>query len=69
MGTPLQLSAERFGRVKKNYIFTIEDRAVTYGLQKKMVERTPVNRTFEMKASHSPFLSRPEELANMLRSL
>lgn len=69
VGTPLQLSAERFGKLKKNYVFTTEDKAVTYGLQKKMVERTPVDRTFEMKTSHSPFLSRPGELADILRSL
>lgn len=69
VGTPLQLSAERFGKVKKNYIFTTEDRAVTYDLQKKMVERIPVDRTFEMTTSHSPFLSRPKELADILLSL
>jgi pimeloyl-ACP methyl ester carboxylesterase len=69
VGTPLQLSAERFGKVKKNYVFTTEDKAVTYSLQKKMVERLPVDRTFELKTSHSPFLSQPGELADILLKL
>lgn len=69
VSTPLQFSAERFGKVKKNYIFTTEDRAVTYGLQKKMVTRIPVDRTFEMATSHSPFLSQPGKLAQILLSL
>jgi len=69
VGTPLQLSAERFGKVKKVYIHTTDDRAVTYGLQKKMVERVPVDQVFELKASHSPFLSQPKELADILLNL
>ena len=66
VATPLQLSPGRFGKVNKCYIFTTEDRAVTYELQKKMVCRTFVDRNFEMKTSHSPFLSQPEKLAEIL---
>lgn len=69
VGTPLQLSAERFGSVPKTYIFTSEDKAITYGLQQKMVERVPVNRTYTLQTSHSPFLSRPGELADLLLNL
>lgn len=66
VATPLQLSPDRFGKVNKCYIFTMEDRAVTYELQKKMVGRTFVGRKFEMKTSHSPFFSQPEKLAEIL---
>ena len=69
VGTPLQLSPERFGKVPKTYIFTTEDKAITYALQQKMVKRTPVNATYTLKTSHSPFLSRPVELADILRRL
>jgi pimeloyl-ACP methyl ester carboxylesterase len=69
IGIPLQLSDERFGKVKKVYIHTTMDNTITYGLQKKMVERVPVNQTFELKTSHSPFLSQPKELANILLKL
>jgi len=69
VGTPLQLSPERFGKVRKVYVHTTQDKAVTYELQKKMVARTPVDKTFELEASHSPFLSIPEELAEILLAM
>ncbi len=64
--TPLYLSANRFGKVKKVYIYTTEDRAVTYGLQKNMVARIPVDQVYALQSSHSPFLSRPKDLADIL---
>lgn len=69
VGTPLQFSADRFGKVKKVYIHTTEDKAITYGLQKMMVGKVPVDRVFELPTSHSPFLSRPKELADILFQL
>lgn len=69
VATPLQLSANRFGKVKKVYIHTTEDKAVTLGLQKRMVARVPVDRVFELQSGHSPFLSRPKELAELLLKL
>jgi pimeloyl-ACP methyl ester carboxylesterase len=69
VGTPLQLSDERYGKVKKVYIHTTLDNTITYGLQKRMVERMPVDQTYELEASHSPFLSKPKELAGILLKL
>ncbi len=69
VATPLQLSAENFGKVYKVYIHTSIDHTITPGLQKKMVERTPVNKTFNLNAGHSPFFSRPGELAEILKSI
>lgn len=69
VGTPLQLSGDRYGKVKKVYIHTTLDNTLTYEMQKKMVTRTPVDQTFELKASHSPFLSQPKELADILLKL
>jgi pimeloyl-ACP methyl ester carboxylesterase len=66
VGTPLQLSDAKYGRVKKAYIQTTEDKAITFGLQQMMVKRIPVDRVFTMKTSHSPFLSEPKELADIL---
>lgn len=66
VGTPLQLSAANYGRVKKAYIHTSLDNTITYPLQKKMAERIPVDQTFELKAGHSPFLSQPAALAEIL---
>ena len=66
VGTPLKLSEDRYGKVKKVYIHTTLDNTITYGLQKKMVERLPVDKIFELKAGHSPFLSQPNKLADIL---
>lgn len=66
VGTPLSLSAERYGKVEKRYVFTTQDRAITYDMQKKMVQRTPVDRVFELHTGHSPFLSQPAALAEIL---
>lgn len=69
VATPLKLSEDRFGKVKKVYIHTTLDNTITNGLQKRMVERTPVNTTFELNAGHSPFLSQPNQLADILLGL
>lgn len=69
VGTPLRLSAERFGSVSKVYIHTTLDNTITYGLQKEMVRRIPVDQTFELTAGHSPFLSQPGRLADILWKL
>lgn len=69
VGTPLLLSDEKFGKVKKIYIHTTLDNTITLDLQKKMVERIPVDKTFELNAGHSPFLSQPKQLADILLNL
>lgn len=66
VGTPLQLSAERCGKIPKVYIHTTMDRTITYALQKSMVAREPVDRIFELQTGHSPFLSQPEALSKIL---
>ena len=66
VATPLQLSEEKFGCVNKIYIQTTEDRAITFQHQEMMVKRIPVNKVFKMASSHSPFLSKPIDLSNIL---
>ncbi|MBS1585337.1 MAG: alpha/beta fold hydrolase [Bacteroidetes bacterium] len=67
--TPLQLSEERYGKVNKVYIEALQDKAITHQLQKRMLERTAVDKTFVMETSHSPFLSKPKELVEILLSI
>jgi len=69
VATPLQLSAGRYGKVYKAYIYTTEDKAISYNIQKKMVSRVPVDTTFELNTGHSPFLANPKELAGILLNL
>jgi pimeloyl-ACP methyl ester carboxylesterase len=63
--TPLQLSAENYGRVPRYYIECTEDKAVTPFIQRKMYAETPCAKVYSMPTSHSPFFSQPEELANI----
>ncbi|MBL7925766.1 MAG: alpha/beta fold hydrolase [Bacteroidia bacterium] len=69
VATPLTLTDNKYGTVTKAYIHTTLDNTITYELQKKMVKKVPVDLTFELKAGHSPFLSQPKQLADILLKL
>jgi pimeloyl-ACP methyl ester carboxylesterase len=67
--TPLQLTDQNFGTVPKVYIECTQDRAVTPFIQKKMYTETVCDKIYSLDASHSPFFSKPVELAEILCSL
>jgi len=68
-GTPVQLSDEKWGRVPRYYVECLRDRAITPKSQKIMYTANPCKKVFTMDTDHSPFISRPEELAKHLSSL
>lgn len=68
-GTPVQLTAARYGQVDKVYIHTVRDNAVSYTLQQKMVARTPVRKSVTLPGGHSPFLETPQALADALAAV
>jgi pimeloyl-ACP methyl ester carboxylesterase len=63
---PLQLTAQRYGRVPKVYIECLQDRAVTLDLQRCMQRDTPCDRVISLDSGHSPFFSQPAALVNAL---
>jgi pimeloyl-ACP methyl ester carboxylesterase len=65
-GTPVTVSAERYGSVPKVYVKTLRDRAISPQLQQQMLERTPVRKVVSLDSGHSPFLSQPQALAEAL---
>ena len=67
--TPLQLTEENYGRIPRVYIECTEDKAVTPFIQRKMYTETPCEKIYSMATSHSPFFSKPKELADILCSL
>lgn len=67
--TPVQLSEERWGSVPRYYISCLRDWAITPKSQKAMYTANPCEKVFEMDTDHSPFMSRPEELAEHLDSI
>ena len=66
LATPVNLTADRFGRVKKVYVHTTQDNAVSYYLQQQMVSKTPVSAIYTLDSSHSPFFSHPAKLADLI---
>jgi pimeloyl-ACP methyl ester carboxylesterase len=67
--TPVQVTAERFGRIPKFYIQCLQDRIVSPSLQGKMAKTTPCERIFSLNTDHSPYLSVPDELAAQLSQI
>jgi pimeloyl-ACP methyl ester carboxylesterase len=66
LATPVKLSAENFGRVPRVYIECLRDRSIPVTLQRRMQEASPCQRVLALDTDHSPFLSKPDELAAML---
>ena len=64
--TPLSLTPERWGSVPRTYIECTEDRAIPLSSQRKMQDLSPGATRVTLNADHSPFLSRPAELAAAL---
>jgi pimeloyl-ACP methyl ester carboxylesterase len=75
VATPTVATRQRWGRVPRAYIRCSEDRAVMPALQDRFIHEadawTPENptRVLTLAASHSPFLSMPEQLAQALADL
>lgn len=64
--TPLRLTAQKYGRIPRYYVKCMLDRGITPAFQDRMISASPVRRSFELQASHSPFMSKPRELADIL---
>jgi pimeloyl-ACP methyl ester carboxylesterase len=65
----ISLSPERFGRVPRVYIECLADNALSLGLQRDMVAKSPCRTVISLPTDHSPFFSAPELLADMLAKL
>lgn len=64
--TPIELSADRFGRVSKSFILCDDDHSIPTAKQEWMVRDWPVGSVFRLASGHSPFFSCPHELATLL---
>jgi len=67
LATPVTLTDGKFGGVKKVYIHTTDDHAVSFTLQKIMVKNNGhVSKEYSLPSSHTPFISMPDKLAAIL---
>lgn len=69
------LTADGFGRVPRSFVLCTRDRVLPLGVQRKSVEYTdaafPDNPTavYTLESSHSPFLSMPGKVAEIVRMI
>ncbi len=67
LATPVTLTDAKFGSVKKVYIHTTDDHAVSFALQQTMVKNNGhVSKEYSLPSSHTPFISMPDKLAAIL---
>ena len=66
---PLALTEARYGRVPRVYIGCRDDRAISPATQAAMVAATPCAAVYQLPGGHSPFLTDPERLADLLLAL
>jgi pimeloyl-ACP methyl ester carboxylesterase len=57
---------EGFGAVSKVYIKTLQDIVISPGLQDRMIASAGITTVYEVNTSHSPFLSQPKVVSDLL---
>lgn len=60
------LTNDGFGSVEKVYIKTLQDIVISPGLQSRMIAAAGITTIFEVNTSHSPFLSQPKAVSDLL---
>lgn len=60
------LTSENFGAVEKAYIKTLQDIVISPGLQDRMIAAAGITSVYTVNTSHSPFLSQPQAVADLL---
>lgn len=60
------LTQKNFGTVEKVYIKTLQDMVISPGLQDRMIAGAGIKTVYSVNTSHSPFLSQPHELSDLL---
>jgi|SRR5579859_17233 len=66
---PLEVSAERFGRVRRAYIEAAQDRAISLEMQREMQAALPCDPVATLNSDHSPFYSAVPDLVRGLLKL
>lgn len=69
IATPVKLSEENYGSLRRCYIECSEDRAISHSMQKRLRDNAPVDKSIVLETDHSPFYSCPEQLVEALLRL
>jgi len=65
-GDKVTLTNINFGSVDKAYIKTTQDVIISPGFQDKMIAAAGIKAVYEVNTSHSPFLSQPHTVSDLL---
>lgn len=67
LATPVQLTPARFGSVPRVVVHTLQDRAVSLALQRRMLaDAGGAARVVEIDSAHAPMLTQPRALADAI---
>lgn len=66
VGTPNHLTDDRYGTLPRWYVLCTADRCIHPDEQQAMADAVPCRKVFRLAAGHSPFLTHPKELAQIL---
>lgn len=65
-GSTIILTSANFGSVEKVYIKTMQDIVISPGLQDRMIAGAGIKTVHQVNTSHSPFLSQPHTVSDLL---
>lgn len=66
LATPVKLSDEKFGKINKVFIFSLNDHTIGYLLQQRMVKDAGIQKLYSLPSSHTPFIMYPHVLAQII---
>jgi pimeloyl-ACP methyl ester carboxylesterase len=66
LATPLSLTQAGWGSVRRFYIETLQDHAISLSVQRSMQAQSPVEKVYSLDSDHSPFFSTPLLLTGYL---
>ncbi|WP_437968036.1 hypothetical protein WMF04_01485 [Sorangium sp. So ce260] len=66
---PIHVTQERWGSVPRVYIEALKDLAISPDEQRSQHTAQPCDRVISIDAGHAPFLTKPNEVADALKSL
>ena len=69
IAAPLTVKEDKYWRVPKVYISTLQDGLIEPELQKRLYTWAKCEKVIEMNTSHSPFFSQPDKLVKHLLSV
>ncbi len=67
--TPIRISRENHGRIPRAYVRCGRDHAISPSAQQHMVDAMPCDPVLALDSGHSPFLSMPAKLCELLLQL